>query len=314
LLREAIESLWRQSLRPEQYEIIVTDNQSNDGTAEMLCEMQPASPCALIYHRMPENRGPARSRNTGASLASGEVLALTDSDCRVDADWLANGLASFADPSVGMATGAVYHKPEQRQQFFQRSHDPITQESPAYPAQNVFYRKIAFDELGGFDESLSFRDFRGRVLECADTDLGWRFRKSRWQVVFRKDAVVFHERERQTSVSWLLEPVYLFAVPLLVRRHPQIRARLLRWKWFLSALHPPFYIFWAGVTLALLRNEPWWLLLGLPYVLVVARACRRRWALSLLETFAWVPLIGARQVVGTAALLYGSVRFRRLVL
>ena len=126
LLREALESLWQQTLDPARFEIIVVDNRSDDGTAEMLREAQAISPCRLVHHVMPENRGPVRSRNTGAAMMRGSLLALTDSDCRMHTRWLENALAAFEDPELAMLAGAVYHKPEQRPGFFQRSHDPIT--------------------------------------------------------------------------------------------------------------------------------------------------------------------------------------------
>lgn len=314
LLRETIESLWRQSLDPGSFEIIVVDNRSTDGTREMMQELVEKSPVSLRFHVMDENRGPARSRNKGASMARAPIIALTDSDCRADRNWLEEGIRPFDDPGVAMVTGAVFHKPEQQVRFFQRSHDPITQESPTFPAQNIFYRRQVFEQVGGFDETLCFRDFRGRVLECADTDLGWRMKETGKRTVFESAAVMYHEREPQTPLNWLLEPVYLFAVPLLVRRHPAIRSRLLRWQWFLSALHPPYYLFLLGLVLSSLLHSPVFLILGLPYVLAVARACWRRWTPGPLDTAAWVVLIGARQAVGTMALLYGSFRFRRLVL
>ncbi|MGH9666091.1 MAG: glycosyltransferase, partial [Bryobacteraceae bacterium] len=117
LLRELVESLWKQTLDPETYEIIVVDNQSSDGTAEMIREMQGNSPCRLTFHVMKENKGPIHSRNAAARMAQGEILAFTDSDCRVTPEWLERGLKPFANPEVAFVSGVVLDKPEQPVRF-----------------------------------------------------------------------------------------------------------------------------------------------------------------------------------------------------
>jgi glycosyltransferase involved in cell wall biosynthesis len=73
-VREAVESALFQE-HPSK-EIIVVDDGSRDGTADVLNTFGES----IILARLPINRGAAAARNRGASLASGEYLVFLDGD------------------------------------------------------------------------------------------------------------------------------------------------------------------------------------------------------------------------------------------
>src|SRR5512142_1220020 len=75
------------------YEIIVVDDGSTDGTARL------AESFGVTVHRQ-ANAGPASARNAGAMLARGRYLAFTDADCTPAPDWLYEMVKPFEDPSV----------------------------------------------------------------------------------------------------------------------------------------------------------------------------------------------------------------------
>lgn len=314
LLREALDALACQTLDRDHFEVIVCDDGSTDGTEEMIREFEHQTGLPVVYHRLPKTRGPAHCRNLGVRMARGEIIAFTDSDCRVDPRWLGIGLTGFTDARVALATGAIFHKPEQKVTYFSRSHDAVTNEHPSYPAQNAFFRKSVFLELNGFEENLCFKNFRNRQVECADTDLAWRIKEAGYRTVFLVDMVVFHEIEEQTPFNWIVEPFRLFVVPALLKRHPNLRPRLLRWHFFMTALNIPFYVMVTGFLLALILWQPIYMLFAVPYIFFTVRACRRRYSFSPPKIAGWVLLMAMRQAMGCAGLLYGSVRFRELVL
>jgi hypothetical protein len=79
-LLEALDSVWRQSFTD--YEVIVVDDGSTDGTQTAVLEMLKsgnAEKLKLKYLKQ-ENAGPGAARNAGAALARGEYLAFLDSD------------------------------------------------------------------------------------------------------------------------------------------------------------------------------------------------------------------------------------------
>jgi len=73
LVREAVDSVLAQSFRD--FELIVIDDGSTDGTGEALDGIDPR----LVY-RWQENRGVSAARNAGIELAGGEIVAFLDSD------------------------------------------------------------------------------------------------------------------------------------------------------------------------------------------------------------------------------------------
>ena len=73
-VRQAVESALSQEYPSK--EIIVVDDGSSDGTADVLNTFGES----IILARLPINRGAVAARNHGASLASGEYLVFLDGD------------------------------------------------------------------------------------------------------------------------------------------------------------------------------------------------------------------------------------------
>lgn len=77
-LKLTIASLMNQNYRKEDYEVIIVDNQSTDGTADYIKEISKDFPIQYCYL---EKRGRSVARNTGARLAKNELLVFIDDDC-----------------------------------------------------------------------------------------------------------------------------------------------------------------------------------------------------------------------------------------
>jgi len=74
-LREAVESVARQTLLPER--LIIVDDGSSDGSLDVLAGLSLPLPAEVIRQ---ENRGQAAARNRGIALAQTEFIALLDQD------------------------------------------------------------------------------------------------------------------------------------------------------------------------------------------------------------------------------------------
>jgi len=84
-----LNSLMKQSLNTEVYEIIFIDNNSNDNSARILRNyININNNCK--YYMFNKKQGSYASRNFGISLARGDVLAFTDADCILEEKWLKN--------------------------------------------------------------------------------------------------------------------------------------------------------------------------------------------------------------------------------
>jgi len=137
------------------YEIIVVDGRSTDGTSS------EARKTGVI---VVEGNGKSRSEdcNIGIKLAIGEVIAFTDSDCIVDHEWLNRLNKMFADPSVGIAGGPDFTEHRRSRgvslaegliHHFYRMLASRTG-TDAIIGCNSAYRREAIMKAGGFDSSL----------------------------------------------------------------------------------------------------------------------------------------------------------------
>jgi N-acetylglucosaminyl-diphospho-decaprenol L-rhamnosyltransferase len=85
---------------PEGTEVIVADDGSSDGTADLLAHEVPA----VQIVRLESNRGFAPAANRGIAVARGHIIVLLNSDAIVEADALTAILSAFdADPILGVA-------------------------------------------------------------------------------------------------------------------------------------------------------------------------------------------------------------------
>ena len=106
-LGHCLQPLRAQSYPAAQFEIIIVDNGSSDGTAEI------ARRFGARVVREPR-KGVARARQSGFEAARGEIIASTDADTQVPSYWLARIAAHFeADPTLGAVYGPV-HWPDGR--------------------------------------------------------------------------------------------------------------------------------------------------------------------------------------------------------
>jgi GT2 family glycosyltransferase len=105
--RMSLESLLSLTEYPN-YELIVVDNGSTDGTPAYLRLLAERNPQVRLILN-PTNAGFARACNQGLAVADGDVLVLLNDDAMVAPGWLARLFATLEDQSVGLA-GAVTNR------------------------------------------------------------------------------------------------------------------------------------------------------------------------------------------------------------
>ncbi len=181
-----LESLASLKYPKDMLEVIVVDHDSTDDTAGI------AERLGVTVVR--KHGGTISSvRNAGAKAASGEILAFLDADCTVDAEWLARAMPHFEDATVG-AVGS-YHlvpldPPTWVRRILQKQIEarPHVTQTTWLPSGNMFVRRSAFWECGGFDEAL---------WTCEDVDLCYRLAK-RYKIVADSRIRCWHHGEPRT--------------------------------------------------------------------------------------------------------------------
>ncbi len=88
------------------WEMIVVDNNSTDSTREIILNAAKAFPVPLHYVFEPE-AGRSAALNAGIKRATGEIIATTDDDVRVDPDWLEQAEAGLDREACDFVGGKV---------------------------------------------------------------------------------------------------------------------------------------------------------------------------------------------------------------
>jgi GT2 family glycosyltransferase len=172
---------------PGSVEFLFIDNRCTDRTNQILNEY--ASRITVLHENKP---GQSAARNRGIRAARHSIVAFTDADCVVDANWLTDLIAPLADARVGISGGTICAiKPCNAIQLFgELLHDhekPIQMFKPPYAiSMNWASRKNVLLEVGGFDETM----FRGE-----DCDLSYRIIQAGYRIVYQPGAIVAHRNK-----------------------------------------------------------------------------------------------------------------------
>jgi glycosyltransferase involved in cell wall biosynthesis len=304
----ALEALDAQTVRPA--EVVVVDNGCTDGSSELLTAREGPG---FVVVRNDHNAPPARARNQAAAQASGDVLAFTDDDCRPTPTWLEALLAGMRE-GTAIVQGRTVADPMLPLEPLSR-----TQWTPAeyglYETANIAYTAEAFHGVGGFDEHLADQVADvlgprfGRYPFGEDTDLAWRVRRRGGGTRFAPYALVHHHVFPPDPALLLRRAVLAAGFPLLVRETPELRRAFLTLGFVLGRQRLLFLTGVVGLVLAPVVG--WWTIaLGVPYGWRLVRPLQRARRPRLKA----LPVLVARDVVETVALVVGSVRARSVVL
>jgi GT2 family glycosyltransferase len=256
-------------------ELIVSDNDSGDGSVDAVAAHWAGDPRVRIVHNG-KNLGFGAGCNRGAAIARGDALLFLNPDCRLETDTLARLRAHLAvDARVGLMGASIVDtngKPEpasrRRDPLLRRAlmslsglarwesrwpalaganlpataDTPVLEDVDAVSGALMLSVRAAFDKVGGFDE--------GYFLHCEDLDLCRRVRDTGLRVVCANDVRVVHVKGTSSRSR-----------PFFVARHKHRGM----WRWFVkfdpSARNPLLRaVVWSGlwVHFALLSPRYAW--------------------------------------------------------
>lgn len=224
LLARTLAALEAQEGGLEAWEIVVVDDASTDGTAELLAASAARLGPRLRIVRCDANVGRAAARNRGAAAATGRWLLFLDDDILAGPGLLAAHLARLAAGDGVGTIGRVRTAPEivdapHFHYLDTRGAAKVAGEAvPAryFVTQNAAVPRESFWAVGGFDERFSAYGFEDAELAFRLADrCGLRFvavpGPAPWHLHHHTLAQVL--AKKQECGRW--------ALPLLARLHPK---------------------------------------------------------------------------------------------
>lgn len=111
-LPRTLDSLARQTLPADRWELLAVDNNSADDTFEVLMRYRELLPLTPLTHPVPGKSG---ALNAAIGRARGELVVFTDDDIEADREWLEALVASAdAQPDFGIFGGRIVPEWEER--------------------------------------------------------------------------------------------------------------------------------------------------------------------------------------------------------
>jgi len=218
ILRDCLSSVFKETQGLE-FEVIVIDNGSDDGSVEMV---EADFPEAIVIANA-ENRGFAAANNQGIAIAKGSFILLLNSDTMILDDAIGKTVVfarthpdaavvgcrvlnpdhtmqrtCFMYPSVlNTFLGATYlYKIFPKSKFFGREHmmwwgrDDV-QAVDVVTGCFMLVRRRAIEQVGLMDERY--------FVYGEETDWCYRFKKAGWKIMFSPDGRIIHYAGQSTS-------------------------------------------------------------------------------------------------------------------
>ena len=195
-LKKCLESVKKNTAYPN-YEVIVVDNGSVDGSAELLEKMKREG----FLHKLiknPENKGFAHGNNQGFSAADGDYFYMLNNDTLVEKDWLKNAVKVLES---GRRVAAVGSKLIDLADYDNRNYKILpNRERQTTCGAAMLMRRNVVEKIGNLDAE-NFSPIYGE-----ETDWCYRARNSGYKIMETDSSRIVHigsvDTARQTGKEW----------------------------------------------------------------------------------------------------------------
>jgi glycosyltransferase involved in cell wall biosynthesis len=228
LLRRCLDSLAGQTQDPGTFEVIVADDGSSDGTADMAEGLEV--PFRLRTLRL-VNGGWASAQNAGIEAATGGVCLCLDDDIVASPQLVAEHVKAHEAGQSLVGIGKLVHALPKTQDWYAHAYvqgwnEHIEDRSHRDPTwkdcfgANLSAPRAALIETGGFATD---------IPSVEDVELGFRLVAAGCKLVFLPNAEAIHD-DQKTVAQMIRDSERIGAAYVtVVERHPPMRSQALDW-------------------------------------------------------------------------------------
>ena len=197
------------------YEIVLV----NDGSKDRTSEIARSFPKVRVIDT--PNQGLSAARNVGLAEATGEIVAYTDADTRVDRDWLTHLVQPFLTSDVVASGGPNVVPPDDppvAQCIARAPGGPthvllVDRIAEPVPGCNMAFRRDALLAIGGFNPIY--------LRAGDDVDVCWRLQARGGKIGFASAALVWHHHRASIKAYWKQQLGYGEGETWLMAHHPE---------------------------------------------------------------------------------------------
>ncbi|MFA5785648.1 MAG: glycosyltransferase [Actinomycetota bacterium] len=209
LLADMLDGLESQTRRD--FELIVVDDESPDGTPELLRDRG-------VRTIRVSRRGPAYARQVGWEAARAPVVAFTDDDCLPAPGWLEAIASPIEQGRADIVQGRTLPRLDQINRLGPWSRTlRVEREDGLYRTCNIAYRREALERVGGFRTEFAY-------AAGEDTELALRTLEAGYRSCYEPEALVYHAVSESSYWAYLRDRRRWGQVVRVVRHHPGSRA------------------------------------------------------------------------------------------
>ena len=183
-----------------QLEVIIVDNSSTDGTADLLLMESAKSRKFLLRTLHEEQRGQSAAINCGLRNCRGQIICLLDDDVVLDSRWIHGLLDSYKGSDFDALQGRVlpgvdpFGNPADASRLYYYN-IPIVDHGDRIKAirgltgAHMTFKREVLEKIGMFNVKLG----PGATGFSGDTEFSRRIRAGAFKIGYTPHAVVFHE-------------------------------------------------------------------------------------------------------------------------
>ena len=192
----------------------------NDGSRDRTSEIGHVHPRVRVIDT--PNRGLSAARNLGLAEATGDIVAYTDADVRVDRDWLTFLVQPLLGSPEFVGSGGPNVVPADDPPMAQciarapggPTHVMLDDRVAEHvPGCNMAFRREALLAIDGFNPIY--------LRAGDDVDVCWRLQARGWKIGFAPAAVVWHHHRSSVRSYWRQQVGYGEGETWLMAHHPE---------------------------------------------------------------------------------------------